>query len=166
MINWAYVAGFFDGEGSIVFTGSTCKISIAQNTRKVLENIQAFLMSEGITHSWVTESPPRPFNRQPNTLYHLAFSHADNVRLFFDSVLPFSVVKKDKILDAYDRLTDTPRKSVTTEEYQNAKSFLAQGCTYRQVQDATGIMFNFRTLKKLKEEMFQEQRRRAHGDFS
>ena len=41
-MNWNYIAGFFDGEGTLTRTGSRYKIGITQTNKEVLEEIQSF----------------------------------------------------------------------------------------------------------------------------
>ena len=150
-MNWPYVAGFFDGEGSVVFTGDTCKITMSQNSRDVLEKIQAFLLDNGLSHCWIVTTPPRPWQRMPNTKYDLSFSNADNVRLFFNGVLPYCIVKRDKILEAIPRLSWNSQRRPTEEQYALATRLLKNGTPYVKVQEIVGIKFSFAKLKKLKE---------------
>lgn len=50
--SWAYIAGFFDGEGSIMFNGPYgMRVSMAQKDPAVLREIQRFLLSAGIEAS-------------------------------------------------------------------------------------------------------------------
>jgi DNA-binding CsgD family transcriptional regulator len=56
-VNWDYIAGFFDGEGSLVYYrkkenrwGRAIKFMIAQKDPSILKKIQRFLMKEGCIH--------------------------------------------------------------------------------------------------------------------
>lgn len=41
-MNWDYIAGFFDGEGSVLISEKKCRVAIPQTQRKVLEAIKSF----------------------------------------------------------------------------------------------------------------------------
>lgn len=151
-MNWSYVAGFFDGEGSIVITGTSCKLTLAQNSREVLDQIQDFIESEGIDHSWITITTPRPWQRQPNTCYHLAFSKARNVRLFLHQVMPHLIVKKEDAVKALRSIVYTKETfPITDKNKRQAKELLAQGKTYRTVCKELGRNMPFGLLRELKD---------------
>ncbi|HPA25214.1 MAG TPA: LAGLIDADG family homing endonuclease [bacterium] len=46
-MTWNYVAGFFDGEGSITKNGSGFRITIVQTNKEVLEEIKKFIQLGG-----------------------------------------------------------------------------------------------------------------------
>lgn len=48
IMNWAYIGGFFDGEGTLHIDGASCKAEMYQKDLPTLENIKRFLDQEGI----------------------------------------------------------------------------------------------------------------------
>ena len=94
-VNWAYVAGFFDGEGSIgvsaaVNNSRTIKVGMSQKDRTVLDDISNFLCSEGIYAGIYFDGR--------NHKLHFANRYA--VYKFIMKIQNFSVVKFDSICDA------------------------------------------------------------------
>jgi len=87
MVSWQYIAGFFDGEGSISPKNkrtSFC-IRIAQNDITVLQRIMEFLNMAGIVSGM--EKP----NGKCNSL---RITRRDSVTKFLKFVMPFVIVKK------------------------------------------------------------------------
>ena len=149
-MNWDYIAGFFDGEGSITKVGkNSFRITFAQNNKDVLDAIKLFLNGYGI-HSWITKK--RPSKAYPNNIgYHLAFAKSEAVRLFLTQVIPYLIVKKDLAIITLPLLTVEPNKQPTELDYMKAKLLLKAGFTYRETNKTIGIKFSFTKLKELKD---------------
>jgi len=102
-MEWAYIAGFFDGEGNIDSArrrrGSRQKPAYtirlyqgSENGKLVLEEIARFL---GYGHLYEkNQSQKRKDGKPSNTLFWLQFSKKTNVSDFLNNVLPHSIVKK------------------------------------------------------------------------
>lgn len=153
-MGWAYIAGFFDGEGSIVKlrnTRGSYRISIGQNYLPVLEQIGLFLNTYDI-HWWITKK--RGSKAYPNSSgYHLAFASSIGVRLFIEQILPYLIVKRDLAIKVLSELTNKSNKQPTKEIYAAAKILLRKGnCSYETVCDILGVKFSYVTLRKLKED--------------
>jgi hypothetical protein len=100
-MNWAYVSGFFDGEGhvSLVQRGgriANAQVSFTQKDRAVLEQIDSFLKSEGITattmRAWTRKSAETKRGVGP---YHaLVVWRPDDVQRILMNMLPYLIVKR------------------------------------------------------------------------
>ena len=146
-MNWSYVAGMFDGEGSIVpVAKQSYKITIASNNTEVLECIKEFLACQGI-YSWISER--RHKNPKHATGYSLCLSKSEYVRTFIKSTLPDLIIKKQKVTDALEHITTKNIKQPTDDDYRRAKALLDNGFSYNEVIEVLGIQFSFGKLGKL-----------------
>jgi len=94
----AYVAGFFDGEGCVSmqayyqkgkyekFPRIAMLVNITQNSREVLDNIQNVFGGRVGAHN------------PSNNCYRLNISGKQKMKFFLESILPYSIVKKEDIL--------------------------------------------------------------------
>jgi len=90
--SWAYVAGFFDGEGCIMATrGQFMSASLSQKGPVVLRDIQDFFLSHGITSCLSGE-------RQAH--YTLTITNMYMIYKFIMQVQKYSFVKLEKLFDA------------------------------------------------------------------
>lgn len=104
MINWAYVAGFFDGEGSITnrIGCATPQISMCQSRMRgfnTLSGIQAFLCDQGIKSSTIYEIKNSRLGKQ--RMWQLKLHRVEEALQFLTGVLPYLHVKR---ADAQDLL--------------------------------------------------------------
>jgi len=117
VMDWGYIAGFFDGEGSIVPIypgGKSYRVSFAQTTKEVLELIAEYLEQYGI-HTWITTK--KPSKQYPNNIgYHLAFSKSTGVRLFLEAIEDKVIVKKKLVVEVLENLTTKSVTQVSDEE--------------------------------------------------
>ena len=99
--NWQYVAGFFDGEGSIcVSPYRVIKVDIAQKDITPLLIIQQFLQEHDL---------PTFIHIQRSTgVHHLAIFKKESVRDFLRVIAPLLIVKKQQAEDAWRFLTMFP----------------------------------------------------------
>jgi len=103
-MNWNYIAGFFDGEGSLTVYqkkkdkfGRAVTLAMSQKPREVLEQIKLFLSKEGCK-AYIT----KPSKRNINILY---MGSATSVLIFCNKVKDRTIVKKDKIIKAIKELS-------------------------------------------------------------
>jgi len=87
-MNWGYIAGFFDGDGCITFSGNRWIVSLRNINRDVLEKIRDFMGFGNLYFSNISS---------------LTVSMRD-VPKFIENVLPFSIVKKDLLLKVKEEL--------------------------------------------------------------
>lgn len=102
-MNWGYVAGFFDGEGTFHYVSTHGNIvpyiSIAQSGaigRLALEDIKEFLASNGID-SGIDRKEIKGGNYQ--LAYSLRVRKREHVDAFLRGVLPYLRIKKVKAQD-------------------------------------------------------------------
>lgn len=104
-MQWAYVAGFFDGEGCIQFqpSKSAMKATFVQSTKQhqVLYEIAEFLKQAGITCN-IRPAATRRIAKDGRICEFstLAMSNAESLVIFYSAVLPFLIVKRAKAVDA------------------------------------------------------------------
>jgi hypothetical protein len=104
-MNWAYIAGFMDGEGSITFRQSTAtfsiEIAIAQSGSRgleLLEEICAFLKSHEIASSVLIHNQKVTLSKKP--MYQLRMAKRKSVQKFLTNLMPYLRIKKVKAQDA------------------------------------------------------------------
>jgi intein/homing endonuclease len=104
-VNWAYVAGFFDGEGTIGLRqngqtpyGFYPRLAIAQSGERgetTLKEVQEFLFQNGIK-SGVCRSGKKP-GYQPG--YALSVASRNSVTKFLNNILLYSRIKRREAQD-------------------------------------------------------------------
>jgi len=96
-MTWEYIAGFFDGEGTVgMRSRNRTRIEMCQSKKQgdVLYQIQEFLRINGIQSTIVqAEGANSPILR-------LQMYHSNNIYKFLVKVCPHLIVKKDKAEDA------------------------------------------------------------------
>lgn len=113
MVNWAYVAGFFDGEGNI--NVAKHRISIYQNDIRPLNAIKEFFAKNGIVTYVYTRPTPRRTNFDvKDTCSVLRFCGQPDVKKFLRGVLPYLIVKKQDCEDTLRFLTIYPAFNAKT----------------------------------------------------
>lgn len=108
MINWDYIAGFFDGEGNINVSKTknykngehniTIAIRIYQTSRDVLEKIKDF-----IGYGTIYEN--KRTNSSWNNTFELTFNKKDDVKTFLITIKDKVITKKEQVnyvLENYD----------------------------------------------------------------
>lgn len=93
IINWAYVGGFFDGEGTMHIEGSSCRAEMYQQDLPTLENIQKFLYTENIP-SKIKD------NRITTRVWTLRVSSKQKyMKKFMERIAPYTQRKRTVIQD-------------------------------------------------------------------
>ena len=87
-MNWDYVGGFFDGEGSIARSGRSFRISIAQTNEEILNEICDFA---GVGH--VFKVTKRKEHWKDSWVYHIGSKK--DIHLFLKRISPYLILKKD-----------------------------------------------------------------------
>ena len=111
MMNWAYIAGFFDGEGCLhmvsmsnrrLFQGFNIHIVQAgKRGKRALQQMQEFLHDEGVTSGIYYHKPYKErkvYSKQE--IWELAFGSRDSIVRFLERILPYLTVKKSEAQDA------------------------------------------------------------------
>lgn len=140
-MNWSYVAGFFDGEGTVGFLprkghGFRTYVSMAQTDNDghlVLKKIRSFLLSQGVKLSLY------PVRRLKNTSVLCSYKH-ETVKHFLEFVLPLLIVKKVAALRALQEISDREwRVAATIEQRKKAAKLYLAGASMEEVKKRFGI---------------------------
>ena len=133
IMNWSYIAGFFDGEGSLWFArastggGIHAQITIGQSSELVLQKMAAFLVGHGILAK-VSQRKKQEGNLQKKEFFVLYVTNLINVRKFLEGVMPYLVVKKVGAQDVlrymrlYPAFTPQQRGRYAREESKRRKT--------------------------------------------
>lgn len=130
-MSWQYIAGFFDGEGSIVHNGKGYRVTISQTNFLVLKTIQDFA-----GFGYIFQNRKRKAHWKESWVYYVA--KQAEVYILIKNILPFIIVKKDLAIKVL------PELSLTVEKHQKqiinrlriireAKLLRSQGLTYRKI---------------------------------
>ncbi len=130
-MNWAYIAGFFDGEGSITKNANGYRIQVVQTHEGVLQSMRVF---SGI--GFVVQVT----KRQPHwkDCWVWGISRQDHVEKFLHHVRPYVVVKR-KLLEYTLPLTRARAKKIrlarqqVQETIDRARELRKLGLTYRTI---------------------------------
>jgi len=107
MITWQYIAGFFDGEGTLGWNSAQdtfqLQVNIAQNEAnnrcKVLEAIQRFLNREGIpSNLYPVSQKKKGFSQVPILILQINGGREGKAK-FLSRCLPYLWVKKVHVQD-------------------------------------------------------------------
>ncbi|MCJ7634145.1 hypothetical protein MUP77_17375 [Candidatus Bathyarchaeota archaeon] len=93
-MDWCYIAGFFDGEGSVFFgykypNGKTVRLQVVNTNLEVIEVIKNFIDCRTVRKSI------REGNRKP--IYECAITNHENCLRIAKQLLPYCIVKKEKL---------------------------------------------------------------------
>lgn len=130
-MTWNYVAGFFDGEGSINHNGRGFRVTISQSQLKVLEEIRDFT---GVGS--VIAVRKRKAHWKDAWVYYIA--RQSDVAFFLNKVRKFVIVKSAKLEEVLPRvrfIADNAKfkmgfKKVLISEAQRLRR---KGLTYRAI---------------------------------
>ena len=117
---WSYVAGFFDGEGSVVLVRSRWNgsekvyptINFTNTCNDVVLWVKEFLEQYDITIHYRAKNRPT-VNRL--VVYELAISDKKSIMEFINHIRPYLKVKGD----AVDNAAKVLKNNMTREEYWN-----------------------------------------------
>lgn len=136
VLNWNYIAGFFDGEGNIHIANTRMvRIFMYQNTVEVLEEILYFLEKYDLSCKIKL--------RRNRNCYQLQVLKRDSVEKFLSHIVDRCIVKKDKVKEAIEFYKNKPRrhtKPFLPEELDLIKTDLSSrrvaeklGCSYKKI---------------------------------
>lgn len=130
-MNWKYVAGFFDGEGSILHSPKGFRIAIPQTNLEVLRKIQEFT---GVGN--VIAVTKRQIHWKDSWVYYIAKQR--DIHFFLKHILPYVIVKSDGTAQAIPRLAEIVKKQNTRIRRsriitQKAKELRKRKLTYRAI---------------------------------
>ena len=137
-VNWSYIAGFIDGEGSITKHGETdYRITVSQTNEEVLKMIQVFTKSGNICQ--VTK---RKEHWKESWVYVVA--RQKDVLVFLKKIYPYSIVKKNLIRNLIPVITKVvlkqrERKANLQKNIKRSKLLRKKGLSYRAIGKKLGI---------------------------
>lgn len=138
-MNWQYIAGFFDGEGSIAHNGTNYRITIAQTNYSVLKNINEFT---GVGH--VIKVAKRKKHWKDSWVYYI--SKQADVLFFLKNINKSLIVKRFLTLEVLPILI----KQVSNHNSRilkrklliaSAKGLRKKGLSYREIGKRLNIDF-------------------------
>jgi intein/homing endonuclease len=111
-LDWKYIAGFMDGEGSIVIYSNRnlVSITISNTNREVLERIKDFTK---MGHIYLDNRINRPVVWKQEYSYQIV-AYKD-VRMFLCKIKDYAIVKKEKVERAIVFIDSCPRRKFRTE---------------------------------------------------
>ena len=139
-MEWAYIAGFFDGKGCIYKVKRKGKllpsrlITISQASRPVLDAITDFLLDNAISCLAVREVNPNH--------YILDINGMKDVLPFLQNVYPFLIVKKEKAQEAITTLENYQKSGYMRKSINYAPEVLEMreyGFSYQAISKELGI---------------------------
>lgn len=138
-MTWEYIAGFFDGEGSIVYNGSGFRITIAQTNFTVLDSIRRFSKM-----GQVIKVAKRQSHWKDSWVYYI--SKQEDILFFIRHIQNFSIVKKQKINIILPRLisaVSNNKDRVLKRQLltKSAKALRKEGLSYREIGKRLDIDF-------------------------
>ncbi len=147
-MTWNYVAGFFDGEGSITNNKKGYRISIAQTNLEVLTEIKNFV---GL--GYLFKEKKRKEHWKDSWVYYIA--KQEEILFFLEKIFDILIVKKKEakivipiLKNNIKRMKGRKEKSQQTEK--KAKMLRKKGMTYREIGKTLNIDFGYARRMVLK----------------
>ena len=146
-MNWNYIAGFFDGEGSVTLYkenknrwGRAVKINIEQKDTKSLKAIKKFLLEKGLNKVGL-------YSRKTRTTSCIQIQNKFDIALFLENIIPRVIVKKKKCEKCLKFITSKwyAVGSYPQETKQKAIDLYNKGFNYFQISKKIGA--NHKTIK-------------------
>ena len=130
-MNWSYIAGFFDGEGSISPNNGGFRVSIPQTSEQVFSEIRDFTKM-----GFILSLKKRRDHWSDSWIYYLASKQ--DVCIFLENMLPHLVVKKELAQNAIrilrQQLIGMEKKKRTHDtRKEKAKKLKSMGWNYRKI---------------------------------
>ena len=96
---WAYVAGFFDGEGHLRSTGLGKYFVLTQSSRRVLDEIAEFLREHEIRSAIYEAKHSNP--KWSPSVFHLYVTRTPDIIRIIENIRPWLIVKKQVAEDMW-----------------------------------------------------------------
>jgi len=140
-MTWEYIAGFVDGEGSIVKKGLVYNLSVSQGSREVLEEIRKFT---GVGH--VYSFGKRKANWKDESVYSAGGGRGTYYVL--SNIVAHLIVKRAWALQVLSALKVRfqeidQEKGLKIRRMQQARLLRQQGWTYREIANVLGTDFGY-----------------------
>lgn len=130
-MSWEYIAGFFDGEGTISRNASGFRISMPQTNEEVLEKIRDF---SGLGN--ICKVTKRKSHWKDSWTYYI--SKQGSVLIFLKGISPHLILKKNLADNTITRLlfiVRNQRLKILKHQYRQRKAITLRnkGLTYEQI---------------------------------
>ena len=140
-MSWEYIAGFFDGEGTIAHNGKGFRIVITQTNQEVLEDIQKFSNA-----GYIAEITKRKLHWKDSWVYYIAKQR--DVYKFLKKIKPFLIVKKklaEKTIPELEKVLEHQeiKRKLSIYREQKSKKLRTTGLTYREIGEYLGIDWGY-----------------------
>ena len=140
-MDWKYIAGFFDGEGSISHNGRGYRITIPQTNLEVLEIIKDFCGFGGTIS--VTK---RKSHWKDSWIFYVASQR--EVYNFLSHIFPYLIVKKRITDNAISDLTHYINEKDSYDKkrgvmFDRAAKLRLKGMSYRKVAKKIGVDWGY-----------------------
>ena len=147
-MTWEYIAGFFDGEGSLVHNGKGYRITISQTNYEVLDKIKSYA---GI--GYIFQNKKRKAHWKESWVYYIA--KQEDVYYFIKNISPFLIVKRDLAAQIIPKLIlaiekGSQRKLRLKNNVIASKNLRKRGLTYREIGKKLGIDWGYARRLSLK----------------
>ncbi|MDO8621975.1 MAG: LAGLIDADG family homing endonuclease [bacterium] len=136
-MTWEYIAGFFDGEGSLTQNGRGCRITIPQTNLKVLQAIKQFTRCGRV----IRVTKRRPHWKES---WVFSISRQSDVLRFLQHVTPFLIVKhalsvtqRPRIATMVERLEQ--EETARVRQRRTVRSLRRRGWSYRAIGKRVGL---------------------------
>lgn len=141
MVSWSYIAGFFDGEGSITHNGKGYRITITQTNLQVLQGIRQFTKIGNV----IALARRQP-HWKDNWAYYIA-KQADVYR-FLKGVTPHLIVKQNltqRTLRALPELLARQKERAKRAKWHKIQAHILRqrGLSYRAIGQQLGIDWGY-----------------------
>lgn len=119
-MNWAYIAGFLDGDGWITFSKNkncktyTCVVGFTQVATRVdfMRDLYTFLKNNDINGTFIERDSKNNIDPKGYTkMVNIHIKEIKSVILILENMLPFLMIKKEKAKDAIKYLKTKQLKS-------------------------------------------------------
>lgn len=139
-MTWNYIAGFFDGEGSIIHNYKGYRATISQNNQEVLERIKQFT-----GYGQIFKPAKRKAHWQQSWVYYIA--RQKDVFKFLVSIEKHLIVKQQTASRAIPILKNKIKLQIKRElraeqNIEETKKLRKDGFTYRQIGKELNISWS------------------------
>lgn len=140
-MTWKYIAGFFDGEGSISPNGKGFRVTIPQANEEILNKIYNFA---GYGH--VMKLKKRKAHWKDAWLYYIA--RKEDIYKFLKKVVPYLILKRKMAYRVIfqlrkDLLEMKRKKEIHRKRKSRAKLLREKGWSYRKIGKKLGIDWGY-----------------------
>ena len=157
-MNWDYIAGLFDGEGSVQIKnypdrsqGRGIALVIGITDGDVLDGLQEFLQSKGIKSSVYHRTVLRGKERKPCQWWQI--SNKWDATEFLNAIKERVIVKRGKVLEAlaFRQQLSTFTRPFNQSELELIRGYTAEGKTLKEIANilACGVSKVLKARHKL-----------------